>query len=429
MPAIVGNESFWPRKFCTLCQKTQLHRIDSKVFSRPGVKKRPHQLPFHLITEGFALSIQFEAVSKIYRSSGKQPEYRAVDDVSLHIEKGEFVVFLGPSGCGKSTMLRMVNGLEDISLGRILINGQSNQEIPEIKLRQSIGYVIQQIGLFPNKTVAENIGIVPKMLGWSKTTIADRVKELLSLINLKPELYLNRYPFELSGGQQQRVGVARALAADPEILLMDEPFGAIDPINRDQIQDEFLSLQDKLKKTIICVSHDIHEAIKMADKIAIFRAGKLVQCDTPEGILTQPEDEFVADFVGADAGLKILSLMRVKDNYNPALRNVYAPHQQAHEVFEDMQKNQFKMGIVAEHQKIIGYVTPREIRKERGRVGQLCRPVNCVARLHDTLRDVLSEMLLNEYAMLCVVDKDDKLKGTISYKYIQNAITEMLTDD
>ena len=247
----------------------------------------------------------------------------AVNDVSFKIVQGEVVVFLGPSGCGKTTLLRMTNKLESVTDGTISVGGRNIREIDPVRLRRSMGYVIQQIGLFPNKTIFDNIAMVPRVLKWDREKINDRVRTLLELVKLDPEIYSQRYPVELSGGQQQRVGVARALAADPKILLMDEPFGAIDPINRDKIQDEFMRLQTRLKKTIAFVSHDIHEAIKMADRIAIFKAGRLIQYDTPEMILTQPRNKFVSDFVGADRALKVLGLIRAREamNKNPKKRS------------------------------------------------------------------------------------------------------------
>ncbi len=258
--------------------------------------------------------ISYDAVTKIF-GSGKEAVV-GLDNVSLTIPKGDVVIFLGPSGCGKTTLLRLTNRLDTPTRGNIFVNEENILDTDPVKLRQQIGYVIQEIGLFPNKTVADNIAVVPKLLGWPKNRIKERVDELLHLIRLEPEPYRNRFPAELSGGQQQRVGVARALAADPEILLMDEPFGAIDPINREQLQDEFLSLQSQMKKTVAFVSHDIHEAIKVGDKIALLNKGQLIQYDTPEVFLTRPKSQFVANFVGADRALKVLGLIQVGDIMN-----------------------------------------------------------------------------------------------------------------
>src|SRR5215210_5338285 len=237
----------------------------------------------------------------------------AVDAVDIEVPVGAVCVLLGPSGCGKTTTMKMINRLIPPTSGKVYIDGRDTAQVDEVTLRRSIGYVIQQIGLFPNKTVEDNICVVPDLLGWDRRKSRARAAELLTLVNLDPGVFLKRYPKELSGGQQQRVGVVRALAADPPVLLMDEPFGAIDPINREVIQDEFIKLQAELKKTIVFVSHDIDEAVKMASHIAIFRDGRLIQYDTPDRLLANPVDDFVADFVGSDRTLKRLRLIKVRD--------------------------------------------------------------------------------------------------------------------
>jgi osmoprotectant transport system ATP-binding protein len=254
--------------------------------------------------------IEFKQVSKTYPGSDNP----VVNDLSFEVPEGEICVLVGPSGCGKTTSMRMVNRLIEISEGEILIEGEPNTAMSGTQLRRKIGYAIQQIGLFPHRTIADNIGTVPHLLGWNKGRIRDRVDELLELVGLSPGEYRDRYPAELSGGQQQRVGVARALAADPPIMLMDEPFGAVDPITRERLQDEFLRIQEDIKKTIVFVTHDIDEAIKLGNKIAILKqGGVLAQYDTPETILANPNSEFVASFVGTDRILKRLSLVRVGD--------------------------------------------------------------------------------------------------------------------
>jgi osmoprotectant transport system ATP-binding protein len=255
-----------------------------------------------------AAELELSHVSKLY-SGQRQP---AIEDLSLVVPAGEVCVLVGPSGSGKTTAMRLINRMVALTSGDILLGGRSVLERDPRELRREIGYVIQQIGLFPHLTVAENIATVPRLLGWERDRTSTRVQELLSLIGLDPEEMSGRYPTQLSGGQRQRVGVARALAADPPLMLMDEPFGAIDPINRAHLQDEFLSLQAKVKKTVVFVTHDIDEAIKMGDRIAILReGGKLAQYDTPKAILARPADEFVARFVGADRGIKRLSLTRI----------------------------------------------------------------------------------------------------------------------
>ncbi len=233
----------------------------------------------------------------------------AISDLSLTVPAGEVCVLVGPSGCGKTTAMRLINRMIPLTAGEILLGGRSVLERPETELRREIGYVIQQIGLFPHQTIAENIGTVPRLLGWDRDRTRARVHELLDLIGMDPDEIGPRYPTQLSGGQRQRVGVARALAADPPLMLMDEPFGAIDPINRARLQDEFLRLQSQVRKTIVFVTHDIDEAIKMGDRIAILREGGiLAQYGTPAEVLESPADEFVARFVGADRALKRLGL-------------------------------------------------------------------------------------------------------------------------
>ena len=254
--------------------------------------------------------IEFRDVSKTYPGT----DTSVVNDLSFEILDGEVCVLVGPSGCGKTTTMRMINRLIEPTDGEILIDGQKNTSMSGTQLRRKIGYAIQQIGLFPHRTIASNVGTVPGLVGWDKARTDRRVDELLELVGLDPKDYRNRYPAELSGGQQQRVGVARAMAADPPIMLMDEPFGAVDPITRERLQDEFVRIQQDIKKTIVFVTHDIDEAIKMGDKIAILKqGGVLAQYDSPENILSRPNSEFVSSFVGNDRILKRLSLLRVAD--------------------------------------------------------------------------------------------------------------------
>ncbi|HXL83926.1 MAG TPA: ABC transporter ATP-binding protein [Casimicrobiaceae bacterium] len=260
--------------------------------------------------------IRLQGLSRRYSTA--RGTVTAVDGVTLEVSDGETCVLLGPSGCGKTTTLRMINRLVLPSSGKIFIAGRDTDGVDPVELRRGIGYVIQQIGLFPNMTVAENIGVVPRLLGWSTARSRRRAEELLALLALEPAQFLDRYPNELSGGQAQRIGVARALAVDPPVLLMDEPFAALDPINREVIQDEFLRMQQTLRKTILFVSHDIDEAVKMADRIAIFRAGKLAQFGPPDELLARPADDFVASFVGRDRTLKRLRLILVREVMVPA---------------------------------------------------------------------------------------------------------------
>ncbi|MEQ6378722.1 ABC transporter ATP-binding protein [Bacillaceae bacterium S4-13-58] len=252
--------------------------------------------------------IEFDHVTKIYGG-----DVKAIDDINLTVNDGEFVILLGPSGCGKTTLLRMVNQLEELSDGNIRVQGKSVKELDRIEMRRNIGYVIQSNGLFPNMTIEDNTMVVPNLMKWDRIDKRKRFNYLMDLIGLNPDEFRNRYPHELSGGQQQRIGVARALAADPPVMLMDEPFGALDPIIRNRIQDEFLGIQQEVKKTILFVSHDIDEAVKMGDRIALLRGGKIMQYDTPTEILNHPKNGFVSEFVGKDRALKSLSLYTVND--------------------------------------------------------------------------------------------------------------------
>ncbi|MBP2327760.1 osmoprotectant transport system ATP-binding protein [Kibdelosporangium banguiense] len=257
-----------------------------------------------------ASEIQLTDVTKRY--PGRRPP--AVDNFTITIPAGQIVVFVGPSGCGKTTTMRMINRLIEPTSGKITIDGKDALSLDPDDLRRGIGYAIQQAGLFPHMTVAQNVGVVPGLLGWERKKVTDRVDEMLDLVGLDPAEFRNRFPRQLSGGQQQRVGVARALAADPPVLLMDEPFGAVDPITRGNLQDELMRLQAELRKTIVFVTHDFDEAVKLGDRIAVLgNQSKILQYDTPEAILANPADDTVAGFVGAGASLKQLTLRRVHD--------------------------------------------------------------------------------------------------------------------
>jgi osmoprotectant transport system ATP-binding protein len=252
--------------------------------------------------------IALERVNKTY---SKQPK-PAVVELTLDVPKGLIVMLIGPSGCGKTTTLKMINRLIEPTSGRVLLDGEDVTQVNPDQLRRRIGYVIQQVGLFPHLTIADNIAVVPRMLGWSKNRIAARVDELLHLVGMEPADFRHRYPRQLSGGQQQRVGVARGLAADPPVMLMDEPFGAIDPITRERLQEEFLEVQRQVAKTICFVTHDLSEAVKLGDRIAVFRpGGQLAQYNTPGEVLTHPADDFVAKFVGRGAAVRRLSLLEL----------------------------------------------------------------------------------------------------------------------
>lgn len=256
--------------------------------------------------------INMEHVTKRFAGN----DIASVDDLSLVVPEGTTTALIGPSGCGKTTTMRMINRLIDPTEGRIIVNGEDVTKVDPVELRRHIGYVIQQVGLFPHMTIAQNIAAVPKLLGWDNPKIESRTEELLHLVGLDPSEMLKRYPRQLSGGQRQRIGVARALAADPPVLLMDEPFGAIDPIARARLQDEFRQILQRVRKTVVLVTHDLDEAIRLGDRIAIMKDGKIVQYDTPDAVLSHPVDAFVENFVGIDRAIKRLSLFTVSDAMN-----------------------------------------------------------------------------------------------------------------
>ncbi|MFO1147454.1 MAG: ABC transporter ATP-binding protein [Alsobacter sp.] len=360
--------------------------------------------------------IRLEQVSKQFGN------HIAIDRVDMEIPQGEVCVLLGPSGCGKTTTMRMINRLIEPSSGRILVDGKDTAALDPVQLRRSIGYVIQQIGLFPNLTIEDNVCVVPDLLGWPRARARARAAELLELVNLDPGLFLKRYPRELSGGQQQRVGVVRALAADPPVLLMDEPFGAIDPINREVIQDEFIKLQAELRKTVVFVSHDIDEAVKMADRVAIFREGRLIQYDRPDAILARPVDAFVAGFVGTDRTLKRLRLYSVAD-----AMMADPPRVTAEDSLETALKRMEEHGhtaivMVGPRGRARGLVRLDAARDAKGLVGDHREPLPGVVKVTDDLRTAVSDMFTHGVTWLACVDEDGFYKGYIT----QKGISQML---
>jgi osmoprotectant transport system ATP-binding protein len=346
----------------------------------------------------------------------------AADNVNIDVAEGEICMLLGPSGCGKTTTMKMVNRLIQPTSGKIYINGKDTDEYDPVALRRTIGYVIQQIGLFPNMTVEENICVVPKLLGWDKGKARKRAAELLATVNLDPAIFLARFPKELSGGQQQRVGVARALAADPPVLLMDEPFGAIDPINREVIQDEFLKIHRRLGKTVMFVSHDIDEAVKMADKIAIFRAGKLEQFDSPDNILAHPANSFIADFVGNDRTLKRLRLVKVL-----AALDVAAPWTAADHSLDRanalMAEGGHEFAVVLDlENRPHGWLPAGVLGRDGGTVAEHSVALAATITPEDDLRTAVSLMFRHAVSWLPVIDAEGRFKGCIT----QRGITHLL---
>ena len=354
--------------------------------------------------------IELNRVTKIYPGS----TLPAVDSVSLTVPQGEICVFIGPSGCGKTTLMRLINRLIPLTSGSISVNGQDIMTLDPIELRRHIGYAIQQVGLFPHMTVRDNIATVPKLLGWTKAKINERVDELLDLVNLDPKEFRDRYPRQLSGGQAQRIGVARAMAADPTTMLMDEPFGAIDPINREVLQDEFLRIQAKLKKTIIFVTHDINEAIKMGQRIALLKDGQLVQAGLPDELLNRPVNEFAKSFVGADRVLKRLNLLKVRDAM--MLNPVHCLEEDMSEkVLEQMIKNDLYFLIVADgDQKLLGYVNQYDLRGHKGKVGDVLRKLTLTVSQERNLKEALSQMLSYDLGILVAVDEEGHIQGVLN---------------
>lgn len=350
--------------------------------------------------------------------------FNAVDSINLRVPAGEICVFLGPSGCGKTTTLKMINRLITPTSGKIIINGEDTSDLDVVTLRRKIGYVIQQIGLFPNMTIEENIMIVPYMLGWDKKATRERAIELMNMVALDPRHYLNRYPKELSGGQQQRIGVIRALAADAPVLLMDEPFGAVDPINRESIQNEFLDMQRQLKKTVILVSHDIDEALKLADRIAIFHNGKIVQKASPDGLLAKPANEFIASFVGQDRTLKRLLLVQagdVTDQQETLTVREDTPLKDALTMMDDNDTR--AITVVDPDNKPLGYVKRRDARNAEGTCASKILPFKVTAKADDNLRVVLSKLYEQNLFWMPIISEDGRYSGEISQDYIANYLS------
>ncbi|MGH3565003.1 MAG: ABC transporter ATP-binding protein [Pseudonocardia sp.] len=352
----------------------------------------------------------------------------AVDELSLEIPEGEIVIFVGPSGCGKTTTMKLINRLIEPSSGRIFLDDEDVTGVDPDRLRRRIGYVIQQIGLFPHMTLAENIATVPKLLQWDKARIAARVDELIATVGMDPDAYRDRYPKQLSGGQRQRIGVARAMSADPDVMLMDEPFGAIDPITRDRLQNEFLRLQAEIKKTIVFVTHDIDEAIKMGDRIAILREGsRIAQYDTPERILVNPADEFVADFIGRGASLKRLSLSRVRDIELSSWPTVAHDDDRAAALRTLKDSKEGCLLVLDAQRRPRSWVNADHLgRTDHGSLADVGLPL-AVVEPRATLSDTLNEMLTARYSTAVVVDESGKYAGVVDIDTINMAIRGMRT--
>ena len=360
-----------------------------------------------------AASVSYQQVTKRYPGQ----EEPAINGLSLEVEAGEICVLVGPSGSGKTTALRMVNRTVEITEGNILIGDTSVRERDPAELRREMGYVIQQIGLFPHRTVVQNIETVPRLLGWDRAQARDRADQLLDLIGLDRGLR-DRFPSQLSGGQQQRVGVARALAADPPVMLMDEPFGAIDPINRERLQNEFLRLQTEIRKTVLFVTHDIDEAIKMGDRIAIIEeGGRLAQYATPAELLMAPANDFVEDFVGADRALKRLALMRVRDIdlWEAPLAFV---GQATGEVKSKLKGAEVPHALLVDSERRpIGWLSESDLEAETVPAKPDSGP-DPILDLDDVMRDALADLLQSETQYAPVTDADGRIAGVLSVEII-----------
>jgi osmoprotectant transport system ATP-binding protein len=365
-----------------------------------------------------AATLEFRSVTKRYPGQSEP----AVVNLSLTVPAGEICVLVGPSGCGKTTAMRMVNRMIDITDGDILLDGRSVKERRPAELRRDIGYAIQQIGLFPHLTVSDNIATVPRLLGWDKERIRARVDQLLELVSLDPHETRDRYPAQLSGGQRQRVGVARALAVDPPLMLMDEPFGAIDPINRERLQNEFLRLQREIRKTVVFVTHDIDEAIKMGDRIAVLKkGGKLAQYASPAELLMYPADSFVEDFVGADRALKRLALQRVRDVdlWRAPLVRVGEPVAEVRAKLSDAEVP-YPL-LVDDKGRPLGWLSEKGLGGERVQDELRSNP-KPILDLDDVLRDALADLLYEEAQYGPVVDERGAVTGVLSIEILSHAL-------
>lgn len=370
--------------------------------------------------------LEFKNVTKRY--NGKA----AVKNLDLHIKKGEFVCFIGPSGCGKTTTMKMVNRLIGITEGDIFVDGKNINEQDPVQLRRSIGYVIQQIGLMPHMTIKENIVLVGTLLKWSKEKKDERARELIKLVDL-PEEYLDKYPHELSGGQQQRIGVLRALAANPPLILMDEPFGALDPITRDSLQDEFKKLQKELNKTIVFVTHDMDEALKLGDRIVIMKDGEIVQADTPEEILRNPANEFVEEFLGKDRliqGRPDVTTVEQIMGSNPVTVQVGTTLKSAITVMRD--KRVDSLLVVDSKQELKGFIDLESINqhhKKASIVDEIMEEKVYTVYQDSLLRDTVHKILRRGVKYVPVVDKQHRLVGIVTRATLANMVYDTIWGD
>lgn len=369
--------------------------------------------------------LTLENVSKTYKGGKK-----AVNNVNLKIAKGEFICFIGPSGCGKTTTMKMINRLIEPSAGKIFIDGENIMDQDPVELRRKIGYVIQQIGLFPHMTIQQNISLVPKLLKWQEQQRKERARELLKLVDMGPE-YVDRYPHELSGGQQQRIGVLRALAAEPPLILMDEPFGALDPITRDSLQEEFKKLQKTLHKTIVFVTHDMDEAIKLADRIVILKAGEIVQVGTPDDILRNPADEFVEEFIGKERLIQSSSpdVERVDQIMNTQPVTITADKTLSEAIQLMRQERVDSLLVVNDERVLQGYVDVEIIdqcRKKANLVSEVLHEDIYTVLGGTLLRDTVRKILKRGVKYVPVVDEDRRLIGIVTRASLVDIVYDSL---
>ncbi len=350
--------------------------------------------------------IRLERVTKRFPGG-----HAAVQELTIEFSTGQLTMLVGPSGCGKTTTLKMINRLIEPTEGRIFHDEQDVTHGDPVALRLRMGYVIQNVGLFPHMSIADNVATVPRLLGWDKARIQRRVTELLELVGLDPKQFARRYPHQLSGGQRQRVGVARALGADPPVLLMDEPFGAIDRIARERLQNEFLRIQREVRKTVIFVTHDIDEAIKLGDRIAVMNAGRLEQYDTPAAILAKPASDLVVDLLGPDRGLKRLSVTPIDLNAleRPAVVHADDSLLEARRVLDSRWS---RVVVLDRNDKPVGELD-RDSAEGDGRVGDRARPLDAVIGANRTLYDAFSQMLIHQASWVAVVD-GDRFRGVLT---------------
>ncbi|HPF15988.1 MAG TPA: ABC transporter ATP-binding protein [Thermotogota bacterium] len=361
------------------------------------------------------MQISLENLTKTYNKGS----FKAVDQLSLTFEPKKLTVLIGPSGCGKTTVLKMINRLIERTSGDILFDGKSIDQIDPIQLRRQIGYAIQNIGLFIHMNVFDNIAVVPRLLKWPEKKIKSRVEELMELVNLDPQVHMYKYPAQLSGGQKQRIGVARSLAANPKVILMDEPFGAIDPINREKLQDAFIDIQEKIKKTIIFVTHDIREAIKLADKILIMDNGRIVQYDDTVNVVKKPKNAFVDSILGSDRVLKGLEMMPVKDHYSGNFLPINAQEVKtiamALEYLEKKKKTYAY--VIGPRDILLGYCTVEELKRMDQKdelIGQV-KPIESV-QPHSNLMEAIIRMVESGLTSCPVVDAHHQLLGVIRFE-------------